>query len=187
MAARLRRRHRRPGRESAAACRCAASRSKGSNRRRRAMTRRAWRPCTDDAVLDFDVTANRPDCMSVTGIAREVATAYGLPFRLPSASAAGHLRSLDLRVVDRDTFSVRIDAPDLCTRYVGAAADVRVGPSPAWLQRRLTALRRAADQQRRRRDQLRAARTRAADARVRSRAARRRRDRRAAGARRARP
>jgi len=97
-------------------------------------------PVPDDAVLDFDVTANRPDCMSVAGIAREVATAYGLPLRLPSAAAAGHLRSIDLRGVNSASFSVRIDAPELCTRYVGAAADVRVGPSPAWLQRRLTAL-----------------------------------------------
>ncbi len=97
-------------------------------------------PLTDDAVLDFDVTANRPDCMSIVGVAREIATVYGLPLRLPSASAPGHLRSAALRTVERDTFSVRIDAPELCGRYVGAAADVRVGPSPAWLQRRLTAL-----------------------------------------------
>ena len=93
-----------------------------------------------DAVLDFDVTANRPDCMSVLGIAREIATVYGLPLRVPSAAAMGHLRAAALRAVDRDTFSVRMDAPDLCARYVGAAADVRVGPSPAWMQRRLTAL-----------------------------------------------
>ena len=97
-------------------------------------------PVADDAVLDFDVTANRPDCMSVVGIAREVATVYGLPLRLPSPGASGHLRAAELRVVERDSFSVRIDAPDLCARYVGAAADVRVGPSPAWMQRRLTAL-----------------------------------------------
>jgi len=35
----------------------------------------------DDIVMDFDVTANRPDCMSVIGIAREIATAYQLPMR----------------------------------------------------------------------------------------------------------
>ena len=97
-------------------------------------------PCADDAVLDFDVTANRPDCMSVVGIAREVATVYGLPLRLPSAAAAGHLRTAELRGVERASFSVRIDAPELCGRYVGAAADVRVGPSPGWMQRRLAAL-----------------------------------------------
>ena len=38
-----------------------------------------------DAVLDFEITANRPDCMSVLGMAREVATAYGLPLREPDA------------------------------------------------------------------------------------------------------
>jgi len=96
-------------------------------------------PIADDAVLDFDVTANRPDCLSIVGIAREVATVYGLPLRLPSPAATGHLRSATLRAVDRDAFSVRIDAADLCPRYVGAAAEVRVAPSPAWLQRRLTA------------------------------------------------
>src|SRR5436190_19774157 len=38
----------------------------------------------DDAVIDFEITANRPDCMSVIGIAREVATAYGLQVRRPA-------------------------------------------------------------------------------------------------------
>ncbi|MEP7117653.1 MAG: phenylalanine--tRNA ligase subunit beta, partial [Acidobacteriota bacterium] len=97
-------------------------------------------PVAEDAVLDFDVTANRPDCMSVLGIAREVATLYGLPLRVPSAAAEGHLRSATLRAVAQDSFSVRIDAPELCPRYVGAAADVRVDPSPNWMQRRLSAL-----------------------------------------------
>ena len=45
-------------------------------------------PVADDAVLDFDVTANRPDCMSVMGRAREVATAYGLPIRRAAARGA---------------------------------------------------------------------------------------------------
>lgn len=94
----------------------------------------------DDAVLDFDVTANRPDCMSVLGIAREVATVYGLPLRQPGPDAPGHLRSAVLRTGEPASFTVRIDAPDLCGRYVGAAADVTVGPSPGWMQRRLTAL-----------------------------------------------
>jgi hypothetical protein len=42
----------------------------------------------DDAVLDFEVTANRPDCMSVMGMAREVAAAYGLPIREPAVRGA---------------------------------------------------------------------------------------------------
>ena len=94
----------------------------------------------DDAVLDFDVTANRPDCLSIAGIAREVATVYELPLRLPSASAAGYLRTATLDAVDRAAFTVRMDADDLCPRYVGADAEVTIGPSPAWMQRRLTAL-----------------------------------------------
>jgi phenylalanyl-tRNA synthetase beta chain len=86
-----------------------------------------------DAVLDFDVTANRPDCLSMIGIAREIATAYVLPLRdgatideHPPASAGGHL-------------PVRIDDPELCARYVAAVADVTIGPSPDWMQRRLQA------------------------------------------------
>ena len=38
----------------------------------------------DDAVIDFEITANRPDCLSVIGIAREVATKYGTPLRSPA-------------------------------------------------------------------------------------------------------
>jgi phenylalanyl-tRNA synthetase beta chain len=94
----------------------------------------------DDAVLDFDVTANRPDWLSVVGIAREVATVYGLPLRMPGPAAAGHLRSATLAAGPDAGFTVRIDAPELCPRYVGAAAGVTVGPSPGWMQRRLTAL-----------------------------------------------
>ena len=97
-------------------------------------------PVADDAVLDFDVTANRPDCLSVLGIAREVATVYGLPLRVPGPDAPGHLRATPLTPADRTTFSVTLDAPDLCPRYVGAAATVAVGPSPAWMQRRLQLL-----------------------------------------------
>jgi len=97
-------------------------------------------PIDGDAVLDFDVTANRPDCMSVVGIAREIAAVYGLPLRLPSADAPGHLRAAALTAVDQATFTVTLDAPELCPRYVGAAATVAVTSSPGWLQRRLTAL-----------------------------------------------
>ena len=100
-----------------------------------------------DAVLDFEITANRPDCMSVVGMAREVATAYGLQVRRPAArsgapsaaAAAGDLRLASLRPVERDGLDVIIENADLCPRYVGALADVAVGPSPAWMQQRLQA------------------------------------------------
>lgn len=81
----------------------------------------------DDVVLDFEVTANRPDCMSVIGIAREIATAYGLPLggtKVPPLQTNGKL-------------SITIEEPELCGRYVGAVANVKIGPSPQWMQDRL--------------------------------------------------
>jgi phenylalanyl-tRNA synthetase beta chain len=109
----------------------------------------------EERVLDFEVTANRPDCMSVLGIAREVATAYGLPFRDGgtadadgSGAAAGVERArrrgnggagpAEGRPADPG-IEVTIDSPELCARYAGALADVTVGASPEWMQARLRA------------------------------------------------
>jgi phenylalanyl-tRNA synthetase beta chain len=86
-----------------------------------------------DAVIDFEVTANRPDCLSVLGLAREVATAYGLPLREPGEDVA----LAALVPVDRAEVSVHLDAPDLGPRYAGAVADVTIGASPEWMQARL--------------------------------------------------
>jgi len=114
---------------------------------------------TADAVLDFEVTANRPDCMSVVGMAREIATAYGLKMRVPpglpletsrasrqdpahvrrGVRGAGSTASRDHRAVDPPTITIAIDDPGLCSRYVGLMADVTVGPSPSWMQARLQA------------------------------------------------
>ena len=77
-------------------------------------------PVADDAVLDFDVTANRPDCLSIAGIAREVATVYGLPLRLPSPSAAGHLRTATLAAVDRATLLGAHGRRRICARATSA-------------------------------------------------------------------
>ncbi len=85
-----------------------------------------------DTVLDFEVTANRPDCTSIRGLAREVATAYDLPLQ--------DIAGLDgLNPGTREPFTVDIERPDLCGRYVGAFATVLVAPSPQWLQDRLRA------------------------------------------------
>jgi phenylalanyl-tRNA synthetase beta chain len=101
-----------------------------------------------DAVLDLEVTANRPDCLSVGGVAREVAVAFGLRVRRPAVGSAPDtqapdtppgLRLAGLASVEQGDPEVVIEAPDLCPRYAGAIADVRVGPSPAWLQARLQA------------------------------------------------
>src|SRR5262245_41316221 len=101
-----------------------------------------------DAVIDFEVTGNRPDCMSVSGMAREVATAFGLQVRRVAVATslrratgddglALHLASL--KTVDHGDIDVVIEAPKLCPRYAGAVADVRIGPSPEWMQSRLRA------------------------------------------------
>ena len=89
-------------------------------------------PHGDDVVMDFDVTANRPDCLSVIGIAREIATAYNLPPVYPAK--AGHHIEVEGKA---GKVPVTIEEPELCGRYVAATADVIVGPSPQWLQDRL--------------------------------------------------
>ncbi len=95
-----------------------------------------------DAVLDFEITANRPDCLSLIGMAREVATAYDLPLRAagrpPVPAECRRRRTSPIRAAPA-AITITIENPDLCPRYVGAVADVNVKPSPAWMQARLHA------------------------------------------------
>jgi phenylalanyl-tRNA synthetase beta chain len=86
-----------------------------------------------DVVMDFDVTANRPDCLSIRGIAREIATAYQLPLK----EAPVAFRSGSSAIANQ--VPVSIADSDLCSRYVAAVADVTIGPSPEWMQTRLLA------------------------------------------------
>ena len=131
-----------------------------------------------DAVIDFEVTANRPDCLSVLGLAREVATAYDLPLtpaRRATAGAAVAVRRVRSNPRhDRGRGTV----PAVCRRRGGRLRRRRQHPAldvgaPA-------GGRRAPHQPHRRRDELRAHRTGPADARVRPRQTRRRVDPRAA-------
>jgi len=92
-----------------------------------------------DAVIDFEVTANRPDALSVIGLAREVATAYDLPLTPPGTNAGATVRLAELPLGLSDRVTITIDDDELCPRYAGAVADVRVGASPAWLATRLAA------------------------------------------------
>src|SRR5437764_9576108 len=87
-----------------------------------------------DAVIDFEITANRPDCLSVLGLAREVATAYDRPL---ITQAADRFQSMPTGQSDR--LAVAIEDSALCPRYAAAVADVSVGPSPPWLAARLEA------------------------------------------------
>jgi len=92
-----------------------------------------------DAVIDFEITANRPDCLSVLGLAREVATAFDRPLRPPSTDAAARVRLAALPVAAADGVRVTIDDEALCPRYAALAADVALAASPAWLADRLEA------------------------------------------------
>ena len=85
----------------------------------------------DDWIFDISITANRPDCQSIVGIAREVAAVLDKEFHMPA---------LDYSVteVQKEGFTVTVDAPDLCPRYIGHYVyDVKIGESPQWMKRRL--------------------------------------------------
>ena len=85
----------------------------------------------DEAVLDIDVTTNRVDAMNVYGLAREVAALYGRPLRpLELAFAEAGPRA-------EEALDVVIEARDLCPRFCARVLDVKLGPSPAWISRRL--------------------------------------------------
>ena len=90
-----------------------------------------------DAVIDFEVTANRPDCLGVLGLAREIATAYDLPFRPPSEES-GALASVVCGTSDQ--LHVSLEDSELCPRYAAAVADVSTAVSPTWMTDRLTAV-----------------------------------------------
>jgi phenylalanyl-tRNA synthetase beta chain len=83
-----------------------------------------------DVVFDLDITPNRPDALSMAGVARDLAAALGLPFDLPAVAAP-----VDPAVPPA---SVTVQDGDLCPRLTGTVmTGVRVGPSPAWLADRL--------------------------------------------------
>ena len=89
----------------------------------------------DDVVFELEITPNRPDCLSLIGIAREVRAETGNPLKLPTAN----LQESNINV--RDLTSVTIDAPDLCPRYAARVIQgVKVTESPAWLQQRLASV-----------------------------------------------
>src|SRR6202163_1878929 len=84
-----------------------------------------------DAVIDFEITANRPDCLSVLGLAREVATAFDLPIALPSTEPAARVRLAALPVSVSDRLTVSLDDEELCPRYAAAVAELAAGSAPA--------------------------------------------------------
>ena len=96
----------------------------------------SWDEYTEvDAVLDFEVTGNRPDCMSMVGMAREIATAFQLPLK----GDAGRRGPGPVANAGVSGITITLENPELCPYYAGGIADVTVGPSPDWMQDRLKA------------------------------------------------
>lgn len=87
----------------------------------------------DDVVLDIGVTANRSDCNSVLGIAREVATVLNKPLKMPDVSF-----ETDKSVKVNDIIDVDVEDKELCPRYMAAAvSDIKIQDSPEIIQKRL--------------------------------------------------
>ncbi len=85
-----------------------------------------------DLAVDLEVTSNRPDCLGHIGIAREIAVLWGKELKIPPACPA------EGKTPAGQLTKVRIDCPDLCFRYIARVIrGVKVGPSPAWMARRL--------------------------------------------------
>ncbi|HYY99623.1 MAG TPA: phenylalanine--tRNA ligase subunit beta [Pyrinomonadaceae bacterium] len=89
----------------------------------------------DDYVLEFDLTSNRPDCLSHLGIAREAAALLNGSVRLPD------VRVSKITGKAEGVTSVEIKDPELCPRYAARVVrGVKIGPSPEWLVKRLQAI-----------------------------------------------
>lgn len=85
----------------------------------------------DDSIFDISITANRADCQSILGIAREVAAVLGKPLKMPATdyTVSGY--------VD-DKLNITVEAPDLCPRYLGHyVRNITPGTSPRWMRRQL--------------------------------------------------
>ncbi len=88
----------------------------------------------DDAVLEFELTPNRADCLSVINVAREVAAISGKPLTVPE------IRLPEARENIADLAKVTVLDADLCPRYTAKLVkDLKIGPSPLWMRHRLAA------------------------------------------------
>ncbi|MDI6760197.1 MAG: phenylalanine--tRNA ligase subunit beta [Candidatus Brocadiaceae bacterium] len=86
-----------------------------------------------DHVIEIEVTSNRPDCLGVIGIAREVAALTRKPLKFPPVRYNTGKKAVEVKVT--------VEEPELCPRYTARVIrGIKVGPSPAWLQQRLEAV-----------------------------------------------
>jgi len=87
-----------------------------------------------ETVIDFEITPNRPDCLSVMGIGREAAATFKKPFRSLNPIVKEDEQKAS------DVASVEIECPELCPRYAARVIkNVKIGPSPKWMRDRLQA------------------------------------------------
>jgi len=88
-----------------------------------------------DTVFEYEITSNRVDCYSVTGIAREAAVTFNKEFIMPSNEVKGNSEDVN------DYVSVEVVDTDLCSRYCARVVkNIKIEPSPVWMQRRLAAI-----------------------------------------------
>jgi phenylalanyl-tRNA synthetase beta chain len=88
----------------------------------------------NETTIDFEITSNRPDCLSIIGLAREAAATLKQEFKKPQ------VKVLEKGDEAKNYISVEIKDPDLCPRYAARVVkDVKIGPSPKWMKERLRA------------------------------------------------
>lgn len=88
----------------------------------------------DDVCVEFEITSNRPDCLSVIGLAREAAATFGKELHLPEVKIEKETGDIG------ELLSVEVKNPTLCRRYVARMIkNIKVAPSPRWMRERLRA------------------------------------------------
>ncbi len=92
-------------------------------------------------IIDFEITPNRPDCLSIEGLGRETAISLGKEFKNPRKDIDDMIKNNKVTEKDEiEGLTVEIKAPDLCYRYIARMVkNVKIGPSPKWLTKRLKA------------------------------------------------
>ncbi len=88
----------------------------------------------NDTTVEFEITSNRPDCLSVIGLAREAAATFDKELHLPNPKVEHESGNIN------DLLSVEVKSPSLCRRYVARMVkNIKIAPSPRWMRERLRA------------------------------------------------
>lgn len=86
----------------------------------------------DDEIIEFELTNNRPDCLSIIGLAREAAATLNKPLVLPEITIQKEEDNI------KNYMEIEVENPELCKRYTGKMVkDIKIAPSPKWMQDRL--------------------------------------------------